>query len=84
MKGCAMETAMLRGFDASGSDLARLRAAIAESPIRLAPPAEPASLSSSLSSSLSWDQIRHSPDVDRFILNWIVGHVPRRLQRHMH
>jgi hypothetical protein len=80
MKGCAMETAMLRGFDAFGSDLARLRAAIAESPIRLAPPAEPASLSSSL----SWDQIRHSPDVDRFILNWIVGHVPRRLHRHMH
>ena len=24
-----------------------------------------------------WDRIRRSPDVDAFVLNWIVGHVTR-------
>ena len=70
-----MESAMLRLPEGSArADLARLRAAIAGSPIRLAAPPP----------MLAWDKAHQAPGVDGFILNWIVGHVPPRRPRDMH
>ncbi len=60
--------------------LARLRGLVAGSPIRVAPAAPPRPLRGS-PCSLSWDETRHSPELDRLILNWIVGHVPPDLRR---
>ncbi len=58
------------------ADLASLRAAIANSPIRVRPPSLQVRLA-------DWQRTRKSPDIDDVILGWIASHVrdhrlPRR------
>ena len=54
-----------------GTGLELIVTAIANSPIVARPVAPKFALS-------DWERVRHSPDVDEFILAWIVSHVPPR------
>ena len=58
--------------DREAAGMESIVTAIAESPI-IVPPVEPLFILS------DWERVRHSPDVDGFILAWIASHVRPRV-----
>jgi hypothetical protein len=61
----------------AAADLSALVAAVANSPIVVAPASDAAFA--------DWDRVRHSPEIDALVLAWIVGHVrgaPHRRRAH--
>lgn len=66
-----IETTVLKAADLEAAELETIVTAIANSQI-LVPAVEPKFVLS------DWERVRHSPDVDGFILAWIASHVRPR------